>query len=107
MDSHTLDVLEYPRIIERLCAACACSLGRARAERLTPSSDPDWVRTRLSETAQARIALEEFGRPPFGGVTDISQVLDRAAAGRGLDGPEILRVTANARAARLVADYFE
>ncbi|MEA3403298.1 MAG: endonuclease MutS2 [Armatimonadota bacterium] len=107
MDSHTLEVLEYPNIIERLCATCACSLGRGRAERLKPNTDPEWVRTRLSETAQARIALQEFGRPPFGGVTDVSEMLERAAAGRGLEGQEILRVTANARAARLVADYFE
>ncbi len=106
MDSHTLDVLEYPKIIQQLVDSCACSLGKRRAERLKPSNDPEWVRERLSETAQMRVALQEYGRPPFGGVTDISELLTRASAGRGLEGGEILQVTANARAARLVAGYF-
>jgi len=107
MDAHSLEVLEYHKIIARLGGCCACSLGRERAERLTPRNDPEWVRARLEETAQARIALQEQGLPPLGGVSDVSELLKRAAAGRLLDGSEIRRVAANARAARLVADYFE
>ncbi len=106
MDAHTLTVLEYPKIIARLAELCACSLGRARAEALTPRNDVGWVRARLDETAQARIVLQEQGRPPFGGVTDIGDLLRAAAAGRILEGPQILDVVANARAARLLAEYF-
>lgn len=107
MDAHTLNVLEYPKIVAQLVELCACSLGRRRAERLTPHNDPAWVRARLAETAQARLVLQDRGRPPFGGVTDISELLKRAAAERGLDGWELLCVAANARAARLVGEYFE
>lgn len=106
MDSHTLKVLEYHKIIARLSDCCSCSLGRSRVERLKPSNDPDWVRDRLSETAEARIALQERGRPPFGGVSDVSELLKRAAAGQILEGGEVLHVTGNARAARLIGDYF-
>ncbi|MFW6156770.1 MAG: endonuclease MutS2, partial [Armatimonadota bacterium] len=86
MDSHTLRVLEYEKIITRLADACACSLGRRGAERLKPRNDPEWVRLRLEETSEARIALQEHGRPPFGGVTDISDLLKQARAGRMLEG---------------------
>ena len=71
MDAHTLRVLEYPKIMARLVELCACSLGKERADGLTPRNDPAWVRQRLSETAQARIVLQDQGRAPFGGVTDI------------------------------------
>ncbi len=106
MDSHTLEVLEYHKIIARLADFCACSLGRDGVDRLTPRNDPDWVRERLAETAEARILLQEHGRPPFGGVSDISELLAKAGAGRMLEGAEILRVNANARAARVIGDYF-
>ncbi len=107
MDAHTLKVLEYSKVIARLADLCACSLGRNRVERLMPRNDEAWVRERLAETAQARIVLQERGRAPFGGVTDIGELLKRAAAGRGLDGPEILSATACARAARLLGEYFD
>lgn len=106
MDAHTLDVLEYHKIIARLADCCSCSLGRAGTERLRPRNDAAWVRERLVETGQARIVLQEHGRPPFGGVGDISDLLKQARAGRMLEGAEILRVNANARSARMIGDYF-
>ncbi len=106
MDAHTLKVLEYEKIIARLADCCACSLGRRGAERLKPRNDPEWVTQRLAETGEARIALQEHGRPPFGGIGDISELLKQARAGRMLEGAEILRVNANARGARLVGAYF-
>ncbi len=106
MDTHTLEVLEYPKIVGQLREQCACSLGMDRVERLKPRNDPEWVRGRLAETAEARIVLQEFGRPPFGGISDISDLLDRASAGRILEGEELRRIAANARAARLVGGFF-
>jgi len=106
MDPHTLKVLEYHKITGRLADRCACSLGRRRAEALKPRSDLAWVRARLEETSQARQALQDEGHVPFGGLTDIGELLSRARAGRMLDGHEILQVAAAARAGRLVGDYF-
>ena len=106
MDAHTLKVLEYQKIISRLTEHCACSLGMARAERLKPRNDAEWIRARLAETAQARVVLQEQGRPPFGGLSNISDLLDRARAGSILDGAELRQVAANARGSRMVGDYF-
>jgi DNA mismatch repair protein MutS2 len=106
MDAHTLKVLEYHKITGRLADHCACSLGRRRAEALKPRSDLAWVRARLEETSQARRALQDEGHVPFGGLTDIGELLSRARAGRMLDGHEVLQVAAAARAGRLVGDYF-
>ncbi len=106
MDAHTLKVLEYEKIIARLADRCACTLGRRRAEALKPHTDVTWVEARLEETSQARRALADEGHVPFGGLTDIGELLDRARAGRMMEGHEILRVAAAARASRLVGEYF-
>ena len=107
MDAHALKVLEYDRIRELLAACCACSLGKRRARALRPSRDADWIRERLKETTEARDAVARHGVPPFGGLTDVSELLQRASAGRVLDGGE-LRIAADAlRASRRVKHYFE
>jgi len=106
MDAHTLRVLEYQKITARLAAGCACTLGSRRVEALKPHSDVAWVEARLEETSQARRALADEGDVPFGGLTDIGEPINRARTGRMLEGHEILRVAAAARASRLVAEYF-
>ncbi|HUS80327.1 MAG TPA: endonuclease MutS2, partial [Armatimonadota bacterium] len=107
MDAHTLRVLEYEKVTAMLAGLCACSLGKGRVERLRPHTDPEWITARLAETAEARAALQELGMPPFGGLADIGEVLQRAGAGRMLEGHEVLQVAATARAGRLVREYFE
>ena len=106
MDAHTPNVLEYYKIISRLTEHCACSLGVERAERLKARNDAAWIRSRLDETAEARIMLQEWGRPPFGGLSNISELLERASAGRMLEGSELRQVAANARGSRMLGDYF-
>jgi DNA mismatch repair protein MutS2 len=107
MDTHALRVLEFDKIRERLAACAACSLGKRRARALRPSRDPAWIRERLKETTEAREALARYGVPPFGGLTDISELLQRAVVGSLLDGHELLGVADTLRAARRVRQYFE
>ena len=53
MDERTLRVLEYPKIKQMLTERCASSLGKARAEALTPSTSLRRARAALSETSEA------------------------------------------------------
>lgn len=105
MDHKTLEKLEFGQIIAQLGQRCATSLGHRRAERLRPSSDEQWVRRRLAETTQARKMIEQRGRPPFGGITDVGNLFLRASRGGVLDTSEFLRVADALRGFRLLQDY--
>ncbi len=54
MDSKTLHVLEYPKILERLAANCAFSGSAALARALEPTTSYDIALLRQQETTEAR-----------------------------------------------------
>ncbi|HJN16929.1 MAG TPA: endonuclease MutS2 [Armatimonadota bacterium] len=106
MDAHALKVLEFDKIREQLVSSCACSLGRRRAKGIRPSKDGEWIRERLKETSEARHALLRHGTAPFGGLTDVSDLLPKANAGSVLGGLELRSVADALRAARRMRAYF-
>jgi DNA mismatch repair protein MutS2 len=107
MDTHALRVLEFDKIRDMLAACCACSLGKRRARALRPSQDAAWIADRLKETTEARDAVAAHGVPPFGGLRDVSELLQRSAAGRAIEGEELRLVADALRAARRVKHYFD
>jgi DNA mismatch repair protein MutS2 len=107
MDERTLRVLEYPKIKQMLTERCASSLGKARAEALTPSTSLRRARAALSETSEAAALVREWGYFPFGGLSDISELLSRARTGLFLEGSALLRVADCLRAAVAVHRYLE
>ncbi len=107
MDSHALRVLEFDKIREMLAACCACSLGKRRARALRPSQDAAWIVERLKETTEARKAVAHHGAPPFGGLRDVGELLQKAGAGRVLEGEELRHVADALRAARRVKGYID
>jgi DNA mismatch repair protein MutS2 len=106
MDARTLRVLEFPKITEMLAAEAATSLGAAHCRALRPRADAAWVGRRLEETEQARKLIGTLGAPPFGGLTDIRELLERARSASGLSETELLQVAdAGACFNRLQAYY--
>ncbi len=55
---------------------------------------------------EAREAIAHHGVPPFGGLTDVSELVQRAQAGSCLEGGELSRVADALRAARRMMAYF-
>lgn len=106
MDSHALQVLEFDAIRERLAKKASCSLGKRRAEAIRISKDAEWIRERLKETSEAREAMTRHGPPPFGGLTDVGELLPKANAGSPLAGNELLRVADMLRASRRMLGFF-
>ncbi len=75
MDTHALRVLEFDAIRKQLAGQTACSLGRERAEAMTPS---DWLpqaQARLDETTECRTLINAKGNLPLGGITDIRPLI--------------------------------
>ncbi len=107
MDRFTLDKLEFDRLRQILSRFCRCALGRSLAGRIGPSRRPETVRTWLEETSQMVRALREVGTPPFGGITDIRQALNRASPGGGASGEDFAAIAAALQGAEAVRRWAE
>src|SRR5258708_33093092 len=79
MDAHTLRVLEFARVLEKLAAHTSNTMGREAARALEPTTYPEIVRHRLQETRAARLLMGQDSGMPLGGVHDIREAGARAA----------------------------
>ncbi len=100
MEPRTLRLLELDKVMARLDAQASSALGRARVAALQPVARAAEVRRRLAETTEAKRFLDAGGRPVFGGVSDISELLQRAGINATLEAEELLAVANLAAAAR-------
>jgi DNA mismatch repair protein MutS2 len=91
MDAKTLQVLEYPKILERLKAFCDFSASMELARLLEPTDSYDLALARLAETREARklFSVQDIG---IGGAHDIRPAADLAARGGVLDPQQLLDI---------------
>ena len=92
MDPHTLALLDFDKVRTLVAARAACSLGKARALSMEPSTDPGEIHHRQAETTEMAEALAAGLRPPFGGLHDIRHHVRRTGQGGVLE-PEALAET--------------
>lgn len=87
-----IKTLEFDKIRARLANFCPTEGARELALALSPSRGINTVRRILAET-DAALALEvKKGTPPFYGVRDVTDAVDRADKGAVLTCAEILSV---------------
>ncbi|MEZ0396645.1 MAG: endonuclease MutS2 [Anaerolineales bacterium] len=91
MDSKTLTVLEFPKILARLAEFCDFSASAELALALQPTADYDEALRRLAETTEARrlLSLTDL---TIGGAHDIREQVELAARGGVLEPQELLDV---------------
>ena len=91
MDSKTLSVLEYPKVLERLKTFCDFSASIELARSLEPTDSYELALARLAETSEARklFSIQDVG---IGGAHDIRAAADLAARGGVLDAQQLLDV---------------
>jgi len=106
MDSKTLSVLEYPKILARLADFCDFSGSSDLARRLAPTPDFKEAAARLAETSEARIILVTTDLN-IGAAHDIRVPVELAAHGGVLDPKELLDVQSTLVAMRTLRRYFE
>ena len=92
MDAHSLHVLEYRKIIEKLVAHTTNGVGREFAAELLPLPYPETVLRRLQETREARELRDKESGLPLGSITDIRDHAERARIGTRLAPREMLEV---------------
>ncbi|HTX92667.1 MAG TPA: endonuclease MutS2 [Anaerolineales bacterium] len=93
MDSKTLQVLEYPKILARLADFCDFSASADLARTLQPTPEFAEASARLAETTEARTLLVTSDLT-IGGAHDIREQVELAARGGVLDPKELLDVQA-------------
>ena len=91
MDTKTLHVLEYDKILERLRAFCDFSASMDLARALQPTANFDEAQRLLKETTEARnlFTVSDIG---IGGAHDIRPAVDLAARGGVLDPQQLLDI---------------
>lgn len=91
MDSKTLNVLEYPKILERLAGYCDFSASMELARQLEPTESFDLATARLAETTEGRklLAVQDIG---IGAAHDIRPAADLAARSGVLDPQQLLDI---------------
>jgi DNA mismatch repair protein MutS2 len=92
MDSKYLQILELPKILERLAEHTSFSAGRELALSLRPSPDFDEVARRQGETKEARELLDDKADLTLGGARDVRPLVYRAEHGAVLMPGELLDV---------------
>ena len=107
MDQFTLNKLEFDQVRRILSRFCCCKLGQALAGRIGPSRRPESIRRWLDETSQMVTALREAGPPPFGGITDIADLLSQAHAGGGATGEDFVIIASTLEGAGAVRRWAE
>ncbi|HMU92689.1 MAG TPA: endonuclease MutS2, partial [Anaerolineales bacterium] len=106
MDSKTLNVLEYPKILERLAGFCDFSASMDLARTLEPTSSFELASARLAETTEARklLSINSMG---VGAAHDIRPQADLAARNGVLDPQALLDVKSTLISCRELKKAFE
>ncbi|MBK9924145.1 MAG: endonuclease MutS2 [Anaerolineales bacterium] len=106
MDAKSLQVLEYPKIRERLKSFCDFSASMELARTLEPTDSYDLALARLAETTEARklFSVQDVG---IGGAHDIRAAADLAARGGVLDPQQLLDVKSTLISCRDLKKTFE
>jgi DNA mismatch repair protein MutS2 len=106
MDSKTLNVLEYPKILGQLAGFCDFSASMDLARVLEPTSSFELATARIAETTEARklLSMESAG---VGAAHDIRPQADLAARGGVLDPHALLDVKSTLISCRDLKKSFE
>ena len=97
--------LEFDKVKAMLSAVCPTEGAKKLAAALYPSRTLNTVRRMLAETDAAKAMQTVKGMPPFYGIADITDAVDRADKGAVLTPKEILNVGRALSAARAVQAY--
>ncbi len=87
-----LQVLELPKILERLAGYCAFSASAELARALTPATEPSEVMRRLAETREARALLSKQEHISVGNARDVREAARLAARGGMLEPQTLLAI---------------
>ncbi|MCQ2431703.1 MAG: endonuclease MutS2, partial [Clostridia bacterium] len=97
--------LEFDKVLERLAEAAQTEGAKEKARKVKPQTSLPRIKKLLGQTTDARKLMGIKGTPPFGGVKDITGIVDRAEKGASLSCAELLQVAKVLYTTRRLEDY--
>ena len=107
MNERTFRVLEFQKIKENLKKYSKTQGGKALIDKLTPYETKYEVEIALKETKEALDMLVTKGAPPFEGLYDVREGLQRADKGGVLSPGQLLRIGNMLKCSRRFKKYVE
>lgn len=105
MEARTLKVLEFNKIKEKLKDYAITKGGKELIEKLEPYETLFEVRNKLKETDEALDLLITKGNPPFEGLYDVKDGVERAKKGGVLTAAQLLKIGGMLKCSRRFKDY--
>lgn len=107
MDTKSLNILEFPKILEQLAEHTAFSASKALASALRPTNNLDSARERQARTSEASRLLSEYADISVGGARDVRSQVEMASRGGILLPEELLDIKATLISGRDLFRFFE
>ena len=101
----TLSTLEFDKIRQMLADCCPTAGSAQMALMLTPTDRLDVAVDRQTRTTDAKRLADAKGMPSFGGVSDVSDLCERALKGAILTPRELLDAASLLRTSRQLLEY--
>lgn len=102
LDDRTLELLDYPTVIDRLARLTTSAAGKIAAHKLRPIIDRERVIHRQRLTAEALYLNQQSIDIPIDGALDVRDLAQSAELGQTLTPAELLDITDTARTAMYV-----
>ena len=106
MDKHTLEVLEFKKIINELKNYTETTLGKEIIKNIKPVTNLSYVEESLEEVSASKKLLDEYGRLPFGGIRDLRKILKKTKKDIVLRTEEIGKIQTTIRGFRNIKNHF-
>lgn len=107
MNERIYHVLEFDKIVKRLCAHTETTLGKERAQRIKPYTEIEKVNEKQSETDEIVHILRLNKNIPLGGIFDIRSSLKRSSIGGVLNAEECIQVASTIYGGRQTKNAIE
>lgn len=105
MNSKTLRVLEFNKIIDKLRQYASSDLGKAIVDKLEPSTDINEIKLNQRETSEAVSMILKKGSLGLGGLRNVGEYIKRVNISGVLNIEELLYIGDFLRVSRRAKDY--
>jgi DNA mismatch repair protein MutS2 len=107
MNQRSLNVLEFPKIIDLLKGFCVTGAAKEAAGALTPLCRVPEIEDALNQTDEALGMVLRGGRPPLSELAETDPLVKRAEMGAVLSMGELLRIASMLRIVRDMLAWFD
>lgn len=107
MEEKTLEVLEFPEILNKVKDFARSKLVKDEIMNIRPITNPLYIKDELEKTEQMIMTIEEFGNIDLFGLYDFKQIIEYVRKKGILEPSELLKVLDFLRSSKYLIEYGE